>query len=99
MLTSKRNEFIKGKGFWKFIIFLLLDKDDIEFNIKKSDKEYKETICLTCVQYRNLCNVDTNMIQFTINDKAFLDFLLVKKGGNQSLTQLSRKIKYLKKRD
>ena len=35
VLTSKRNEFIKGKGFWKFIIFLLLDKDDIEFNKKK----------------------------------------------------------------
>ena len=46
----------------------------------------------------NLCNVDTNMIQFTINDKAFLDFLLVKKGGNQSLTQLSRKREYFKKK-
>ena len=34
VLTSKRNEFIKGKGFWKFIIFLLSDKDDIEFNKK-----------------------------------------------------------------
>ena len=25
----------------------------------------------------NLCNVDTNMIQFTINDQSFLDILLV----------------------
>ena len=33
----------------------------------------------------NLCNVDTIMIQFTINDKAFLNFLLVKKGGEINL--------------
>ena len=46
----------------------------------------------------NICNVDTNMIQFTINDKVFLDFLLVKKRGKSISYSAVKKKKILKKR-
>ena len=45
----------------------------------------------------NLCKVDKIVIQFTINDKAFLDFLLVKKRGKSISYSTVKKNKILKK--
>ena len=75
VLTCKTNQFIEGEGFWKFNTSLLLDKDYIELTkqvIKNVKKQY------ACLVYNteNLCNVDTNMIQFIINNQTFLDILL-----------------------
>ena len=96
VLTCKTNEFIKGKGFWKFNTSLLLDKDYIELTkqvIKNVKKQY------ACLVYNteNLCNVDTNMIQFTINDQTFLDILLAEINGKSISYSTFKKKKMLEK--
>lgn len=96
VLTCKINEFIKGKGFWKFNTSLLLDKDYIELTkqvIKNVKKQY------ACLVYNteNLCNVDTNMIQFTINDQTFLDILLAEIRGKSISYSTFKKKKMLEK--
>ena len=69
----------------------LLNIDNIELTkkeIKNVKKKYE----------KNLYNVDTNMIKFTINDQTFFDILLAEIRENQTLPQLSGKRKCLKKK-
>ena len=69
----------------------LLNIDNIELT-KKEIENVK-------IKYeKNLYNVDTNMIKFTIDDQTFLDILLAEMRENQTLPQLSGKRKCLKKK-
>ena len=45
----------------------------------------------------NLCNVDTNMIQFIINDQTFLDILLAEIRGKSISYSTFKKEKMLEK--
>ena len=45
----------------------------------------------------NLCNVDTNMIQFIINDQTFLDILLAEIRGKSISYSTFKKKKMLEK--
>ena len=63
--------------------------------IKNVKKQY------ACLVYNteNLCNVDTNMIQFTINDQTFLAILLAEiRGKSTTYSTFKQKRKCLKKK-
>ena len=47
VLSCKTNEFIKGKGFWKFNTSTLLDKDYIELT-KKVIKMLRNNMLVLC---------------------------------------------------
>lgn len=75
-LDIKLNDFIKGKGFWKFNNSVLKEQDYITV--------VKETIKNTKLQYvatpfnRDIIDIiDNALISFTINDQLFFEMLLL----------------------
>lgn len=80
LFQCKLNEFIKGKGFWKFNNSLLTDKDYI--NIIK--KLLNNIICqYSCHVYNkeSISTIRNEDLCLTINDQLFLDTLLMEIRG------------------
>ena len=80
VISLKLNEFIRGKGFWKFNNSLLYDKDFVSL-IKTTMKEVKVQYACPVYNFDNINLVNNSSIAFTINDQLFLDILLTEIRG------------------
>ena len=58
---------------------------------------FRNNMFVLCTIQKNLCNVDSNMIQFTINDRTFLDILLAEIRGISMSDSTFKKKKMLEK--
>ena len=79
-LCLKFDNFVKGKGLWKFNNSLLYD---IEY-VKQINKKINEVIsqyALPIYNFDNLDNIPIDSLQLTINDQLFLDVLLMEIRG------------------
>ena len=77
VLSVLPNEFIKGKGLWKFNNSLLKVNDYIE-NVKKKNviTTVKHQYMLPVYSAEFVENINSNNLQFTISDQLFLETLL-----------------------
>lgn len=75
----RTNEFLKGKGFWKFNNSLLKDKEYV-YLIKEKIKNVKQQYACPVYNLENIETIDDN-IQFIISDQSFLDTLLMEIRG------------------
>ena len=96
-LSFKFNDFLKGKGLWKFNNSLLTDKIYIDI-IKKTIVELKIQYACPIYNFNNLNTITNNDIQFTINDQLFMDILLTEIRG-KSISYSSFKKKKLNERE
>lgn len=79
VLYVRTNEFLKGKGFWKFNNSLLKDKEYV-YLIKEKIKNVKQQYACPVYNLENIETIDDN-IQFIISDQSFLDTLLMEIRG------------------
>ena len=79
-MSFKFNDFIKGKGLWKFNNCLLTDKNYID-TIKKTILELKIQYACPVYNFINLDTITKNDIQLTIYDQLFMDILLTEIRG------------------
>lgn len=96
-LSFKFNDFLKGKGLWKFNNSLLTDKIYIDI-IKKTIVELKIQYACPIYNFNNLNTITNNDIQFIINDQLFMDILLTEIRG-KSISYSSFKKKKLNERE
>lgn len=80
VLSLQINEFIKGKGLWKFNNSLLKDMNYIEA-VKKCINNVKEQYMLPIYDLEFVNATESNNIQFTISDQLFLEMLLMEIRG------------------
>ena len=80
VLTLQINEFIKGKGLWKFNNSLLKDMNYIEA-VKKCINNVKEQYMLPIYDLEFVSTTESNNIQFTISEQLFLEILLMEIRG------------------
>lgn len=80
VLCVRTNEFLKGKGFWKFNNSLLKDKEYV-YLIKEKIKYVKQQYACPVYNFENIEKLDDNNIQFIISDQSFLDTLLMEIRG------------------
>lgn len=81
VLYVRTNEFLKGKGFWKFNNSLLKDKEYVYQIKEKIKKNVKQQYACTVYNLENIETIDDNNIQFIISDQSFLDTLLMEIRG------------------
>ena len=96
-LSFKFNDFLKGKGLWKFNNSLLTDKIYIDI-IKKTIVELKIQYACPIYNFNNLNTITNNDIQFIIKDQLFMDILLTEIRG-KSISYSSFKKKKLNERE
>jgi len=91
------NNFIKGKGLWKFNNSLL---GDIEFinQIKKKISDVKKQYMLPIYNRDNLNIISDKEIQFSIDDQLFMETLLMEIRG-ESISYATFKTREHKKRE
>lgn len=97
ILEYKINEFINGKGFWKFNNSLLVDMTYIN-SIKKIIREVKSQYVCPIYNLENLENIRNDEIQLIIDDQLFLDILLAEIRG-KSISYSAYKKKKLNERE
>lgn len=78
ILSLKPNNFVKGRGLWKFNANLLRDQVFID-KIKRCIKDTVKQYMVPLYNLDNLNNIDN--IQFTISDQLFLETLLMEIRG------------------
>lgn len=95
-LQFKLNEFVRGRGFWKFNNSPLYDKEYVDI-VKKIIHSVK--IEYSCLIYnrKNIETIKLDDIQFTINDQLFLDTLLMEIRGKTISYSSFKKRKMLEK--
>ena len=80
ILSFKINDFIKGKGLWKFNNSLLHDPEYVKL-IKKQINDVKEQYAVHVYKKDALGDIDNMNIQFIIDDQLFLEMLLTEIRG------------------
>lgn len=80
VLSLQINEFIKGKGLWKFNNSLLKDMNYIEA-VKKCINNVKEQYMLPIYDLEFVNATESNNIQLTIPDQLFSEMLLMEIRG------------------
>ena len=80
VFSFKINEFIKGRGLWKFNNSLLHDTDYVK-EIKNLISIVKEQYAVKIYRDENLQNIDNSEIEFTVDDQLFLETLLTEIRG------------------
>lgn len=111
VMSISLNEFIKGKGLWKFNNSLLKDSEYADI-VKRCIKKVKELYMLPVYNIEYVENSNHNNLQFTISDQLFLEMLLIeirgktisyaaykKKQKNLREEQLQEEIKELEESD
>ena len=99
VLSLEINDFIKGRGLWKFNVSLLKDKMYVN-TVKKCINDTKEQYMLPV--YRKEFIEDSNnndMIQFTISHQLFLETLLMEIRGKTISHSAYKKKKEKEKED
>lgn len=98
ILSLKFNNFIKGKGLWKFNANLL---HDIEY-VKKIKACIKRIIKQYMVPVYNIENIDSvplNKIQFVITDQLFFETLLMEiRGQSISYASFKKKTRHIERK-
>ena len=84
LIVLQCTEIKHGKGLWKFNNSLLHDIDYINCINKKID-EILLQYCLPVYDHDYATNMDRSQVQLVINDQLFLETLLMKIRGKQSL--------------
>lgn len=79
-LQFKLNDFVRGRGFWKFNNSLLYDKEYVDI-VKKNINYVKTEYSCLIYNRKNIETIKLDDIQFTINDQLFLDTLLMEIRG------------------
>ena len=74
VITLPINEFIKGKGLWKFNNSLLKYMNYIEA-VKKCINNVKEQYMIPIYDLEFVSTTESNNIQFTISEQLFLQML------------------------
>ena len=99
VLSLEINDFIKGKGLWKFNVSLLKDKTYVD-TIKKCIKDTKVQYMLP-VYNMDLVedNLNNDLIQFTISHQLFLETLLMEIRGKTISYSAYKKKKEREKED
>ena len=91
-LCLKFNDFIRGKGFWKFNNSLLYDEEFLT-SIKTVIQNVKKQYAVPIYNFDNLNNVQDTDIIFTIDDQLFLETLLMEiRGKCISYSSFKKKI-------
>lgn len=99
ILEFKVNEFMNGKGFWKFNNSLLVDTTYIN-SIKKIIREVKRQYVCPIYNIDNLDNIRNEDIQFIIDDQLFIDILLTEiRGKSISYSAFKKKNQMKEKRN
>ena len=80
VLTLKINDFVKGRGLWKFNNSLLHDPEYVKL-IKDKLAEVKDQYSVLVYNRDSLNEIDDLEIEFTIDDQLFLDILLTEFRG------------------
>ena len=80
ILQLKLNDFILGRGLWKFNNSLLYEMDYVE-TVKDTIKKTKEQYAALVYDRSTLSEIDDLMIHFTINDQLFVETLLTEIRG------------------
>jgi hypothetical protein len=76
----KLNDFILGRGLWKFNNSLLYEMDYVE-TVKDTIKKAKEQYAALVYDRSTLSEIDDLGIHFTINNQLFLETLLIEIRG------------------
>ena len=81
VLSLEINDFVKGKGLWKFNVSLLKDKAYIN-TVKKCIIDIKEQYMLPVYNTEFIKdNLNNDMVEFTISHQLFLEMLLMEIRG------------------
>lgn len=80
VLCIEKNEFLKGKGIWKFNNALLADKEYIKI-VKQIVIDIKKQYSCFVYDKVNIFSKPDDNIQFTISDQLFLNNLLIEIRG------------------
>ena len=81
VLSLQFNDFVKGKGLWKFNVSLLKDKNYVN-TVKKCINDVKEQYMLPVYDTEFIeDNANNEMLQFTISHQLFLEVLLMEIRG------------------
>ena len=75
-IALKLNNFIRGKGLWKFNNSLLNDSNYLTL-IKETIINVIKEYAVPVYNFKNIQQIDLNEIQFTIDDQLFLETLLM----------------------
>ena len=99
VLSIEINDFVKGKGLWKFNVSLLKDKAYINI-VKKCIIDTKEQYMLPVYNTDFIKdNINNDMVEFTISHKLFLEMLLMEIRGKTISYSAYRKKKEKEKED
>ena len=99
VLTIEINDFVKGKGLWKFNVSLLKDRAYIN-TVKKCIIDTKEQYMLPVYNTEFIKdNINNDMVEFTISHKLFLEMLLMDIRGKTISYSAYRKKKEKEKED
>ena len=99
VLSIEINDFVKGKGLWKFNVSLLKDKAYIN-TVKKCIIDTKEQYMLPVYNTEFIKdNINNDMVEFTISHKLFLEMLLMEIRGKTISYSAYRKKKEKEKED
>lgn len=88
VFSFKINEFIKGRGLWKFNNSLLHDTDYVK-EIKNLISIVKEQYAVKIYRDENLQNIDNSEIEFTVDDQLFFETLLTEIRSDKLYASLS----------
>ena len=93
VLSLQFNDFVKGKGLWKFNVSLLKDKNYVN-TVKKCINNVKEQYMLPVYDTEFIeDNANNEMIQFTISHQLLLEVLLMEIRGKTIRTQRTKRKK------
>ena len=99
VLSLEINDFVKGKGLWKFNVSLLKDKAYIN-TVKKCIIDIKEQYMLPVYNTEFIKdNLNNDMVEFTISHQLFLEMLLMEIRGKTISYSAYRKKKEKEKED
>ena len=99
VLSLEINDFIKGRGLWKFNVSLLKDKMYVN-TVKKCINDTKEQYMLPVYSKEFIEDSNNNdMIQFTISHQLFLETLLMEIRGKTISHSAYKKKKEKEKED
>lgn len=93
ILNVQLNEFVKGRGLWKFNSTLLSDKDYVS-KVKSCITNVKKQYAVPVYELDNIESIDNNDIQFSISDQLFLETLMMEiRGKTISFSSFKKKQK------
>ena len=79
-LSIAFNDFVRGKGLWKFNNTLLYDLEYLAL-VKKVIQDVKQQYAVPVYNLDNLKDIPDEDIQFSVNDQLFLETILVEIRG------------------